>query len=463
MFRLWFFATSRRFLELSWLLALLLAGPVAGEQAEGLSVRADVASGHYLVGQSFELRVSVVASGERPKVDPPEIAGAVLWLIGTEIKPLLASGIGAVLAEENLFLTRFRVVASRPGTLEVPAIRAQVGQRKGRSRPIRVSIRPVPLLGRPAEFLGGVGQFTVQAQTTARVVRVGQELEYRIRVDGPAARGMTARPELARLAGLSIGLRIEPEPDLTSDEPPARTFVYRLRPTRPGEAVLPPVAIAAYDPALLRYVTRVTSGVPVRVVAVPSFDPATIEGAAAVRGPDRPAWLPWAAGGFSATLLLGAFAMLILVRRGRFRGAALGPRAARRFAARLARALASSGPRPEERGGSLPAQVPADAFGHSRRDVAHRVSGELVRYLELGTARPPGAITPDEARDGVVELTGSLDLGGQAARLTALCDFALYGDARHAERSSSAQELLEDARGLFAALGRAKTPPLRVP
>ena len=75
---------------------------------------------------------------------------------------------------------------------------------------------------------------------------------------------------------MKLGLRIETRPDETIDEPPARTFVYRLRPTQAGEDVLPPVAIAAYDPALAHYVTRVTVGVPIRVVAVPTFDPASL-------------------------------------------------------------------------------------------------------------------------------------------------------------------------------------------
>ena len=89
---------------------------------------------------------------------------------------------------------------------------------------------------------------------------------------------MTDRPDLGRYDRLGLGLRIEPKPDETTDEPPARTF--RLSPsadTTPAKPFLPPVAIAAFDPSLSRYVTQVTAGVPIRVVAVPSFDPATID------------------------------------------------------------------------------------------------------------------------------------------------------------------------------------------
>ena len=136
----------------------------------------------------------------------------------------------------------------------------QLKGRSGRSQPKSVLIQPVPLLGRPAEFLGGVGRFELHAEASPKVIRVGQELEFRIKVTGPAAWGMADRPDLARYGRLGLGLRIEPRPDETINEPPARTFVYRLRPTHAGEAVLPPVAIAAFDPSLSRYVTHVTTG-----------------------------------------------------------------------------------------------------------------------------------------------------------------------------------------------------------
>ena len=170
----------------------------------------------------------------------------------------------------------FASCPTRAGTLEIPAVQAELKGRSGRSQPKSVSIQAVPLPGRPAEFLGGVGRFELHAEASPKVVRVGQELDFRIKVTGPAAWGMTDRPDLGRYGRLGLGLRIEPKPDETIDEPPARTFVYRLRPTQAGEAVLPPVAIAAFDPSLSHYVTHVTAGVPIRVVAVPSFDPTTI-------------------------------------------------------------------------------------------------------------------------------------------------------------------------------------------
>ena len=186
------------------------AGVAAGQESDpdALRVEVKVEGGVHYVGQGIELRVGVVARGIRPELDPPVIAGAEVWPIGTDLKPISVSGIGSVIAETNAFVNRFRIVPRRAGTLEVPSIRARLKDRIGRGRPVRVAVWPLPPEGRPPEFLGGVGRFAIQAEATPRSVRVGQELDYRITVTGPAAWGMTGRPDLeaprrteARVAG----------------------------------------------------------------------------------------------------------------------------------------------------------------------------------------------------------------------------------------------------------------------
>ena len=80
----------------------------------------------------------------------------------------------------------------------------------------------------------------------------------------------------------------------------------------------------------------------------------------------------------------------------------------------------------------------------------------LVRYLELGAERPPGALTPEEACQGVRRVSRSDRLAAHAARLTARCDQVLYGDV---EAGSRTQEMLGEARALFEALGKVKPTP----
>ena len=61
-------------------------------------------------------------------------------------------------------------------------------------------------------------------------------------------------------------------------------------------------------------------------------------------------------------------------------------------------------------------------------NAAQRIAGRLSEYLKLGSGQPIGALTPDEAREGVVRITGSEELGEKAGGLAMRCDRMLYGE-----------------------------------
>ena len=78
----------------------------------------------------------------------------------------------------------------------------------------------------------------------------------------------------------------------------------------------------------------------------------------------------------------------------------------------------------------------------------------LVEYARLGAGRPPGALTPEEARATIATASGSDELGDRAAETAARCDEILFA-ARHAGGASGeGGRLAIDARELFEALGR---------
>jgi len=434
------------------LLVLLLcmrSEPARARPPDALRVRLEAGPGPYYEGQGIAMAALVLGRDQRPRIELPRLSHAEIWTAGTSFKPVSATGIGSVESGDNLYITRLRIVPRRSGPLEIPPILARIDGRSGRSGPLRLTVEPVPFEGRPAEFLGGVGEFSVQASVLPTTIRVGQEFIYRIGLTGPAAWGTNSRPDLSRFDRIALALRVEPLPDERTSEPPSVTFVYRIRPTRAGSGVVPPVAIAAFDPRSMRYITKVTQGVPIKAAAVPAFDPRTINYTAP--DGDRNRRIAWAS--TALVLILCAFlGLAVVIRRRRRRARQTSLRQAQRIARRMVRELSNT-----------TGEAGASERCEGEVEVARRIIAGLIAYARLGIGRPPGALTPSEARSVVQELTRSDDLGSQAAALVARCDGCLFSQR---QTGHDAEQLVANARELFRALGRAsvsRTPETPTP
>ena len=157
--------------------------------------------GPALVGQAIEVRVEI----DGPATDrrPPRLAGSDATLHRVESGPSAS---------------RFVVVPLRPGPLVIPPSGPKSGDRSGASGPIRLAVANLPAEGRAHDAPGGVGTFDVGRGNSERV-RLGESLEYRITLTGPAAWGSDLPPNLVGWSKSDPGLRVEPRPV----EPPGAT------------------------------------------------------------------------------------------------------------------------------------------------------------------------------------------------------------------------------------------------
>ena len=405
-------------------LAMILGAADDPKTAGKLSVLARVRSTTCYVGQTVDLFVAVIAGRESPTIVFPDLPGAAIRKAGTTVQPLRLSGIGGTVSEESMYRVHYRLVARRSGLLTIPPFSVRVGDRQGASAPIRLTVKKPPEAGRPSEFLGGVGPFEVEAAAVPDSVRTGQDFEYRVTVTGPAARGVASRPDLARLQRVPLGFQIENRPDVVVDDPPSHSFVYRVRPTLAGEATLPPVRVAAFEPATSRYQTRASEGVRVRVSNVPRFDPTTLDYGANLDLPpsSRGRSFPPASWVFASSWIVGCLVILIVLERRRTRASRRLRRLWRKVAAGLGRASSDEGR----------AQV---------------ITEGLTSYLAETLDRPLGALTPADAHEGIRRATGSAALARRAEELIARCDAARFDLI-----GAPAGDRLADGRWFFEAL-----------
>jgi hypothetical protein len=82
-------------------------------------------------------------------------------------------------------------------------------------------------------------------------------------------------------------------------------------------------------------------------------------------------------------------------------------------------------------------------------DAARTITHGLAQYLERASGRPPGALTPFEARTSVEVATHDNTLAERAAQLVSACD-----RARYSASEEDTARLVAEARTLFREIAR---------
>lgn len=390
--------------------------------------RVTIENGIHYVGQAIAVTVTVSAERVRPEITPPKLAPAEAFLVpdSTDFRPIVSTAIGDAVDEANRFTYRYYLVPRRAGTFVLAPFVLRLGERSFSTEPARLAVRALPVAGRPNSFLGGVGVLDVAAFATPASVRVGQVLEYGVTLTGPGALGSRRPPDTSRLAGLDIAPRVELLPTDDPVNSKERRFRYRLRPMRAGVASLPPVVVSWFDPKAGRYMTKASEPIMIRVADVARFDSSRLsyESQPAVGG-IRTVIIAVATGTIGLGLAVTALAWA------RWRRRARRPSTSRLLERMLQDLEVDRGP---------------EALGKAIHDG-------LVAFLEVAADRPPGALTPREARMYIAAVTGEEELGEMVANLIADCDRAQFACSPEAQANDTfCYDLGCTARVLYASL-----------
>jgi hypothetical protein len=118
-----------------------------------------------------------------------------------------------------------------------------------------IEIKPLPETGRPANFTGGVGQFTMESSITPSKNKVGEPFTFEVQVKGLGNFDRVQPPEIEKMPEWDIH---QPSVDVNAlDEvglSAEKTFRYVLIPQAPVTRT-PAVAFSYFDPTTEKYVT----------------------------------------------------------------------------------------------------------------------------------------------------------------------------------------------------------------
>jgi len=301
-----------------------------------------------------------------------------------------------------------------------------------RAEAIMVDVKGPHEQGRPADFTGAIGQFTMQVEVKPTRVEQGRPVTLSLAIQGAPLEGL-APPDLTKQAELASRFDFATD-ELTGDiENRAKVFRRAIFPRQHGEQTVPPIAWSYFDPRAERYVSLTSKPIPLVVdPASPgsvAVSPGEIEasernGAAlkVIQGGISPNYvdpemvLADSSLGFSTTATVAALAlpplfcltMTLTVRhRSRLKDDVryARRRRARRDAQRLIeRALRDGDP--------------------SRQLTA--LSHAMTSYLSDRFCLPPGALTPHEVRTLLATSGTNAVTSSQIAGFLENCDAARY-------------------------------------
>jgi len=149
-----------------------------------------------------------------------------------------------------------------------------------------LEVLPLPAEGRPADFSGLVGEYSLAVTASPTKVKVGDPITLTVQVAGPSVAG-AALPSLAEGLGLN-DFKVPEEMAPGEGSAVLKTFTQTIRVRHSGVRQIPSLRLTFFNPASGRYDSAVSQPVPLEVAESRVVTAQDAEGATAV-GPEKKA------------------------------------------------------------------------------------------------------------------------------------------------------------------------------
>ncbi|MFW8601171.1 BatD family protein [Desulfobacterota bacterium M19] len=133
------------------------------------------------------------------------------------------------------------------------------------SNTLELIVKPLPAEGRPADFNGLVGNYSLLVMAVPRKVRVGDPITLTIQVAGPYADYVHLPSLRAQLPARDFKVPVEMAPG--EGQGPLKTFTQTVRVRHPGVKSIPPLSLSFFNVKTGRYETIHSKPVPLQVSA----------------------------------------------------------------------------------------------------------------------------------------------------------------------------------------------------
>ncbi|MFC1887864.1 BatD family protein, partial [Candidatus Cloacimonadota bacterium] len=135
-----------------------------------------------------------------------------------------------------------------------------------RSKPLTVNVKELPTEGKPADYAGAVGSFTLKSNISTAELKVGEPLTYTLEITGTGNLNQFDPPELPEIQNFRF---IDPEitTEISKDQISGKKIIkYLVIAQEKGDFSIPALSFSYFDTQAKRYVTRKTKPYSVSVL-----------------------------------------------------------------------------------------------------------------------------------------------------------------------------------------------------
>jgi hypothetical protein len=148
------------------------------------------------------------------------------------------------------------------------------------SEPVELEVLPLPEAGKPPQFYGLVGRYTISASATPTQVNVGDPITLTIRIGGSPYLKPVQWPELTQVPELADNFKIPSERASPVIEKGEKVFTQTIRANSDRVAQVPAIPLVYFDPQKGEYVAARTDPIKLEVAPTRVLTNADVEGTA---------------------------------------------------------------------------------------------------------------------------------------------------------------------------------------
>lgn len=143
---------------------------------------------------------------------------------------------------------------------------------------VELEVLPLPEAGKPPQFYGLVGQYTISASAAPTNVGVGDPITLTVRIGGNPYLKPVQWPQLEQIPELADNFKIPAEKASPVVENGVKVFTQTIRAGNDRVAQIPPIPLACFDPQKGQYVVAKTDPIKVEVSPTKVLTNADVQG-----------------------------------------------------------------------------------------------------------------------------------------------------------------------------------------